>query len=114
MKKVEIIVPHRLLDDITDITKEMNIGGMSVAKIEGRGRVKAQPIATGRGTKFFIPDFIPRTKIEIVMRDEQVEPLISNILNKLGGDPNLGGKIFVSDIVTAADLVKKSRDEEAI
>ncbi|RMF32145.1 MAG: P-II family nitrogen regulator [Candidatus Nitrosothermus koennekii] len=114
MKKVEIIVPHRLVDDITQITKDMNIGGMSVTKIEGRGRVKAQPIATGRGTKFFIPDFIPRTKIEIVVKDEQVEPLINKILDELGGDPNMGGKIFVTDVVTAADLVKKTRDEAAI
>ncbi len=114
MKKVEIIVPHRAVDDINQITKEMQIGGLSVTRIEGRGRVKAQPIATARGTTFLIPDFIPRSKIEIVVVDELVEPLIKAILDKLGGDPNLGGKIFVTDVITAADLVKKTRNKEAI
>jgi len=114
MKKVEIIVPHRAVDDINQITKDMKIGGLSVTRIEGRGRVKGQPVATGRGATFYIPEFIPRSKIEIVVTDDLVEPLIKTILDKLGGNPNLGGKIFVSDVVTAADLAKKVRGEEAI
>ncbi len=114
MKKVEIIIPDRMLDEINQILKDMHIGGMSVTRIEGRGRVKPAPVATGRGVKFTIPDFIPRTKIEIVVKDDLVEPIISKILDELGGDPNTGGKIFVSDVVTAADLVKRTRNEEAI
>ncbi|MEM2856162.1 MAG: P-II family nitrogen regulator [Candidatus Nitrosocaldaceae archaeon] len=114
MKKVEIIVPHRALDDISELLKDMYIGGMSVTRIEGRGRVKGQPVATGRGVKFFVPEFVPRTKIEVVVKDELVEQIINKILDKMGGDQSLGGKIFVSDIVTAVDLVKRSRNEEAI
>lgn len=114
MKKVEIIVPHRLVDDITELTKEMNIGGLSVTRIEGRGRVKPKPIVTERGTKFVIPDFVPRSKIEIVVRDDVVEDLIKTILDKVGGDMNLGGKIFVSEVITAVDLATKKRGEEVI
>lgn len=114
MKKVEIIVPHRAVDDINVLFKDMHIGGMSVTRIEGRGRVKAQPVATGRGVTFFTPEFVPRSKIEVVVKDELVEQIISKVLEKFGGDASLGGKIFVSEVITAADLVKRTRDEEAI
>lgn len=114
MKKLEIIVPHRAVDDVGDILKDMNIGGMSVTRIEGRGRVKPEPVATGRGTKFVVPEFIPRSKIEVVVKDEQVEPIISKIREKIGDDPSIGGKIFITDVPSAVDILTGKRDEEAI
>lgn len=94
--------------------KEMHIGGVSVTKIEGRGRVKPAPVAIARGTGLVTPEFIPRTKIEIVVRGELVEEILGKVLDKFGGDPNLGGKAFISDITGAVDFVTKKRNEEAI
>ena len=48
MKKFEIIIPHRRLDDVSQILKGINVGGMSHYEIEGRGKVKAEPVAIGR------------------------------------------------------------------
>ena len=36
------------------------------------------------------PDYVPRTKIEVVVKDDQVEDLTSKITDTLGKD--LGGK----------------------
>jgi nitrogen regulatory protein PII len=52
VKRVEIILPHRLLADVHAILKEVNVRGMSHYRIEGSGRVKAQPV-----------------KIEVVVKD---------------------------------------------
>ena len=57
------------------------------------------------------PDYIPRTKIEVVVKDEQVEELISKIADRLGRD--LGGKIFVVDVPIAVDIRTKKRDVHA-
>jgi hypothetical protein len=62
MKRIEIIIPHRLLADAHGILKEVNVGGMSHYKIEGSGRVKAQPVTSQRGTSQRQPEYIPRTK----------------------------------------------------
>ena len=43
-----------------------------------------------------------------------VEELTEKILNTFGGDPNLGGKIFISDVTGAIDFVTKRKNEEAI
>jgi nitrogen regulatory protein P-II 1 len=112
MKRVEIIIPHRMLTAAHDILKEVNVGGMSHYRIEGSGRVKPQPVTTQRGTSQTQPEYIPRTKIEVVVKDEQVEEIISKITDRLSGD--LGGKIFVVDIPIAVDLATKKRGEEVI
>jgi nitrogen regulatory protein P-II 1 len=113
MKKLEIIIPHRRLDDVSEILKSANTGGMSQYKIEGRGKVKAEPVEVARGTARYTPEFIPRTKVEVIVRDDQVETLINKLVEKLGGDA-LGGKIFVTDVQIAVDLSSKKRGESTI
>ena len=52
LKKLEIIIPHRWLSEIDDVLKDMQIGGMSATRIEGRGKVKPLPVAIQRGTSY--------------------------------------------------------------
>ncbi|WP_158385138.1 P-II family nitrogen regulator [Candidatus Nitrososphaera evergladensis] len=113
MKKIELIVPNRWVGEIDNALKEVQIGGMSVTRIEGRGRVKPARVAISRGTGLATPEFIPRTKIEVVVRENLAE-VIKKVLDKFGGDPNLGGKAFISDVSGAVDFVTQKRDEEAI
>jgi nitrogen regulatory protein P-II 1 len=114
LKRLEIIIPHRWLSGIDDMLKDMQIGGMSATRIEGRGKVKPLPVEVQRGTSSATPEFIPRTKVEVIVRDDMVEDLTQKILERFGGDPNLGGKIFISDVVGAIDFVTKKKNEEAI
>jgi nitrogen regulatory protein P-II 1 len=113
MKRVEIIIPHGMLAAAHDILQQVNVGGMSHYRIEGSGRVKAQPVTTQRGTSQIQPEYIPRTKIEVVVKDEQVEEIISKITDRLSST-ELGGKIFVVDVPIAVDLATKKRGEEVI
>lgn len=101
-----------MLADAHGILKEVNVGGMSHYRIEGSGRVKAQPVTSQRGTSQRQPEYIPRTKVEVVVRDEQVEELISKITDRLSTE--LGGKIFVVDVPIAVDLATKKRGEDVI
>ena len=112
MKRIEIIIPHRLLADAHGILKEVNVGGMSHYKIEGSGRVKPQPVAAQRGTSQRQPEYIPGTKVEVVVKDEQVEELITKITDRLRSE--LGGKIFVVDVPIAVDIATKKRGVDAI
>lgn len=113
MKKLEIIIPHRRLGNVNEILKSANTGGMSHYKIEGRGKVKAQQVAVGRGTMKYTPEYIPRTKVEVIIKDDLAESLINKLVERLGGD-SLGGKLFVSDISAAVDLTTTERGESAV
>jgi nitrogen regulatory protein P-II 1 len=59
---------------------------MSAYTIEGRGRIKAEPFAVTRGTAQTQPEYVERTKIEVVVKDHQVEQLVSNLTDRLGSE----------------------------
>ncbi len=112
MKKIEIIIPDRELQTVSEIFKDNNIGGMNHYRIEGKGKTKPEPVSIGRGTMQYTPEFIPRTKIESVVKDEAVEIIVTNLLEKLSS--KIGGKIFISNIENAIDIRTKSRDNSAL
>jgi nitrogen regulatory protein P-II 1 len=112
MKRIEIIIPHRKLEEAHEILKDVNSGGMSYYRLEGSGRIKAEPLTVGKGTAQIQPQYIPRTKIEVVVKDQQVDELISKITDKLSSE--LGGKIFVVDVPIAVDIGTKKTGEDAI
>ena len=112
MKKVELFIPDRRLDDVIAVLKDENIGGMSQYRIEGMGRIKPEEVYVGRGTMTYKPKFIPRTKVEIVVSDDKVEKLITAFRNKLGD--NIGGKLFVVEVYKAVDLSTGKLDDNAI
>ena len=113
MKKLEIVIPDRMLNDVNNTLKEAHVGGMSYYRMEGRGKTKAASVAVGRGTQRYTPEFIPRLKVEVVVKDEQVNDLLKMLLNKLGGQ-SPGGKIFVVDVPLAADLATRQISDSAI
>lgn len=112
MKKLEIIIPDRRLVDVSDILRNANTGGMSHSRIQGRGKVKAEHVEISRGTGKYIPEFIPRTKDEAIIRDDQVESLGDKLAERLRD--SLGGKIFITDVKLAVDLLTRNRGESAI
>lgn len=121
MKKVEIIIPNGLVDLAHNVLKELNVGGMSYYQISGSGRVKADPVVAAthpeQKSKTWPvqpqEEYISRTKVEVVVKDEQVEELIAKIRESLRVDPQ-GGKIFVTDVPVALDITTNKRGEEAI
>jgi nitrogen regulatory protein P-II 1 len=46
-------------------------------------------------------EYVPRTKEEVIIKDDQVEQLVSELADRVGTE--LGGKIFVMDIPIAVD-----------
>ena len=112
MKRIEIIIPHRKLEAVHEILKNVNAGGMIYYNIEGAGNIKAEPIAIGRGTMRSQVWHVPRTKVEVVVKDDQVAELIPRITESLGSE--LGGKIFVVDVPVAVDVRTKKSGEDAI
>ena len=113
MKKIEIIVPDRLFNDVNRIVKNTHAGGMTFHRVEGRGKIKAKPVAIDRGTRQFTPEFVPRMKIEVVVKDDQVDGIITKIADELA-NPAIGGKIFVVDVAIAIDLATKEQGESAL
>jgi nitrogen regulatory protein P-II 1 len=113
MKEIEIIIPNGRLTDVHSVLKGLNIGGMSHYGIEGTGKIKADPVVSATHPTEAPPEYIPRHKVEVVVKDEQVEQLISRLRERLSYDPQ-GGKIFVTDVPIALDIASNKRGVDAI
>ncbi|MFY9870923.1 MAG: hypothetical protein WAK17_14495 [Candidatus Nitrosopolaris sp.] len=64
---------------------------MSHYEIEGSGRVKADPVVAATHPTQTPPQYISRTKIEVIVKNEQVDKLLSKLRERLRGEQ--GGKI---------------------
>ncbi len=96
MKKIEAIVRHFKLEDVKNALVEKGITGMTITEVRGFGRQKGHT-EMYRGTEYRV-DFVPKVKIELVVEDSKVQPVIAAIV-KVAQTGQVGdGKIFVSTI----------------
>jgi nitrogen regulatory protein P-II 1 len=107
MKKLEVILAHERLVEINNILHKHGVGGMNFHLIRGRGKTKTESVSPGRGIERYIPEFVIKTKIEVITTDETAGKIIDDILEVMSTGANRSGKIFVYDVIEAYDLMSK-------
>jgi nitrogen regulatory protein P-II 1 len=108
---VAMIRPHKL-DDIKASLTEIGVQGMSVSEVQGYGRTHGQT-ETYRGSAYTV-EFVPKVRIEVVLTDDLVEPVLT-VLETAGKTGKIGdGKVFVLPIDTALRIRTGERGEVAI
>ncbi|WP_448587531.1 P-II family nitrogen regulator [Thermocrinis sp.] len=112
MKKVEAIIKPFKLDEVKDALVEIGIGGMTVTEVRGFGQQKGHT-EIYRGTEYVI-DFLPKVKIEVVVKDEDVEKVIETIMKTAQTGRVGDGKIFVIPIDDVIRIRTGERGEQAI
>jgi nitrogen regulatory protein P-II 1 len=96
MKKVDAIIKPFKLDDVREALSAIGITGMTATEVKGFGRQKGHT-ELYRGAEYVV-DFLPKVKIEIVIKEEQLEGCIEAITNAARTGKIGDGKIFVSSI----------------
>ncbi|WP_333783962.1 nitrogen regulator P-II GlnB [Thermocrinis sp.] len=112
MKKVEAIIKPFKLDEVKDALVEIGIGGMTVTEVRGFGQQKGHT-EIYRGTEYVI-DFLPKVKIEVVVKDEDVEKVVETIMKTAQTGRVGDGKIFVIPIEDVIRIRTGERGEQAI
>ena len=93
MKKVEAIIKPFKLDEVKEGLAAVGVQGLTVSEVKGFGRQKGHT-ELYRGAEYVV-DFLPKVKLEIIVRDEQVAEVIDAI-EKAARTGRIGdGKIFV-------------------
>ena len=96
MKKIEAIIRPEKLEVIRQGLLEHGVSGMTILDVLGMGKEQGY-IEMYRGTEYKI-EFLPKTKLELIVDDGVLEPCIELII-KEGRTGAIGdGKIFISDI----------------
>jgi nitrogen regulatory protein P-II 1 len=112
MKKVEAIIKPFKLDEVKDALVEIGIGGMTVTEVRGFGQQKGHT-EIYRGTEYVI-DFLPKVKIEVVVKDEDVEKVIETIMKTAQTGRVGDGKIFVIPVEEVVRIRTGERGGQAI
>ena len=112
MKLITAIIKPFKLDDVREKLFELRIDGMTVIEAKGYGRQKGHT-EIYRGAEYVV-SFLPKLRLEIVVRDDQVDSVVEGLVavTKTGhiGD----GKIFVSPIERAIRIRTGEIDNDAI
>jgi nitrogen regulatory protein PII len=112
MKKIEAIIKPFKLDDVRHALSEIGVTGMTVTEVKGFGRQKGHT-EFYRGAEYVV-DFLPKVKIEIAVRAEEVDSVIDAI-TKAAHTGRIGdGKIFVTSVERAVRIRTSEENEDAI
>jgi nitrogen regulatory protein P-II 1 len=112
MKKIEAIIKPFKLDEVKDQLNEKGAFGITVTEVKGFGRQKGHT-ELYRGAEYIV-DFLPKTKLEVVVKDGQLEEIIG-VITKAAQTGRIGdGKIFVTDLQEVIRIRTEERGEDAI
>ena len=112
MKKIEAILRPFKVDDLRESLSEIGVKGMTLTEVKGYGRQKGHT-EVYRGSEYNV-DFLPKAKIEIVVKDDMLERVIATII-KVAKTGQVGdGKIFISPIEDVIRIRTEESGEDAV
>ena len=112
MKKIEAIVKPFKLDEVKHALTKIGVQGMTVSEVKGFGRQRGHT-EVYRGAEYTI-DFVPKTKIELIVVDELVPQVIETIERAAKTGKIGDGKIFLSSIDEVIRIRTGERGRDAI
>src|SRR5205809_552244 len=101
MKKVEAIIKPFKLDEVKESLSAIGVQGITVSEVKGFGRQKGHT-ELYRGAEYVV-DFLPKVKLEIIVRDELVEEVFEEGLGFDGSSIRGWQPIHASDMLVVPD-----------
>jgi len=112
MKKIEAIIKPFKLDDVKEALQDMGLEGLTVTEVRGFGRQKGHT-ELYRGAEYVV-DFLPKVKLEVVVKDDRVEATIDTIV-RVAQTGRIGdGKIFITSLEDVIRIRTGERGEAAL
>lgn len=112
MKLVTAIIKPFKLDDVRDALADMGVHGMTVTEVKGFGRQKGHT-EMYRGAEYVV-DFLPKLKLEVGVKEDQLEAVIEAISSAAHTGKIGDGKIFVTSLEQVIRIRTGETDEVAL
>ena len=112
MKKIEAIIKPFKLDEVKEALTKAGVQGMTVEEVKGFGRQKGHT-EIYRGSEYAI-DFLPKIKIELVLRDNLVAAAVEAIVKAAKTGKIGDGKVFVAPIENVVRIRTGETGEQAV
>ncbi len=112
MKEIVAIIRPNKLDVVKDALEEVGCHGVTVTEVKGRGR-QLGITESYRGSDYRI-DMLPKTRLEIVVTDENLEDVVKAIVETAQTGDIGDGKIFISPVEDVVRIRTGERGEKAV
>jgi nitrogen regulatory protein P-II 1 len=106
MTKLEAIIQPSRFEAVKEVLTELGVEGMTISDVRGHGRQKGHT-EVYRGREYSV-DLLPKIKLELVLPDNLVDPVVDAIVKTASTGKIGDGKIFLSRI----DEVIRIRNQE--
>ncbi len=112
MKKVEAVIKPFKLDDVKEALDRIGVQGITVTEVRGFGRQKGHE-ELYRGAEYVV-DFLPKLKLEVLIPEDLVHPVIEAIESSAKTGKMGDGKIWVSSLDEVIRIRTGERGQDAI
>ena len=112
MKMITAVIKPFKLEEVREALAECGVTGLTVTEVKGFGRQKGHT-ELYRGAEYVV-DFLPKVKIEVVVRDEDVDRCVDAIVNVARTGKIGDGKIFVTAVERVVRIRTGDLDDAAI
>ncbi len=112
MKKLECIIRPHKLEEVREALDKVDVHGMTVTEVQGFGRQKGHT-EHYRGVEYKA-EFQPKVKVEILVRDDQVESTIKAVQEAAKTGKFGDGKIFLIGVEDILRIRTGDRGEQAL
>jgi len=114
MKEITMYIKPEKLEIVKEVLHKHGVGGMSVMSIMGCG-IQMGDIAQVefKGLRTSI-NLIPKIKIEVVVKDELVEPILLDIRDNVATGQVGDGKVIIKNVEDVMRIRTGERGNDAI
>ena len=112
MKMIMAIIKPFKLDDVREALAELGVTGITVTEVKGFGRQKGHT-ELYRGAEYVV-DFLPKVKVELVIKDSDVDRCVEAIVKAAKTGKIGDGKIFVTPVEQVVRIRTGETDESAV
>ena len=112
MKQIVAIIKPFKLDEVREALAEMGASGLTVTEVKGFGRQKGHT-ELYRGAEYVV-DFLPKVKVELVIKDSDVDRCVEAIVKAAKTGKIGDGKIFVTPVEQVIRIRTGETDESAV
>ena len=112
MKMITAVIKPFKLEEVREGLAEVGVTGLTVTEVKGFGRQKGHT-ELYRGAEYVV-DFLPKVKIEVVVKGDDVERCIEAIIKAAKTGKIGDGKIFVTPVEQVVRIRTGETDESAV
>jgi nitrogen regulatory protein P-II 1 len=112
MKKIEAIIKPFTIDSVKQELQSIGITGLTIYEVKGFGRQKGHT-EMYRGSEYIV-DFLPKLKLELVVKDDQLTGAIDAIKLKAHTGKIGDGKIFITDLQDVIRIRTNEHGDDAV